>query len=102
MSKIIIYGAGLLVVAFVVGLLLFLTFDNATTGQAVYGNRLESFVVVGQASVLVNIGIVGMVGSLALLIAYLFRRTPVLLKSYYFIGVASSILIFIGLAWSQA
>jgi hypothetical protein len=102
MSKIIIYGAGLIVVAFVVGLLLFLTFDNATSGQAIYGNRLGSFSVSGPASVLVNIGIVGMVSSLISFIAYLFSRSPVLLKTYKFIGAASGVFIFIGLALGQA
>ena len=102
MSKIIIYGAGLVVVAFVVGLLLFLTFDNAASGQAIFGSRLGVFSVNGPASVLVNIGIVGMVGSLLSFIAYLFSRSPLLLKSYKFIGAASGVFIFIGLAWGQA
>lgn len=102
MSKFIIYGAGLIVVAFVVGLLLFLTFENATLGQAIYGNRLGLFSVSGPASVFVNIGIVGMVGSLLSYVAYLFSRSSVLLKSYKFIGAASGVLIFIGLAWGQA
>ena len=60
------------------------------------------FSVNGPASVLVNIGIVGMVGSLLSFIAYLFIRSPLLLKSYKFIGAASGVFIFIGLAWGQA
>jgi hypothetical protein len=102
MSKIIIYGAGLVVVAFVVGLLLFLTFENATSGQAIFGNHLGLFSVKGPASVLVNIGIVSMVGSLLSFIAYLFSRSPLLLKAHKFIGAASGVFIFIGLAWGQA
>lgn len=102
MSKIIIYGAGLAVVAFVVGLLLFLTFENASSGHAIFGNRQSVLSVRGPASVFVNIGIVGMVGSLVSYIAYLFGRSPFLLKSYKFIGAASGVFIFIGLAWGQA
>jgi hypothetical protein len=102
MSKFIIYGAGLVVVAFVVGLLLFLTFDNAASGQAIYGNRLGIFSVSGPASVLVNIGIVSLVLSFVSYVAYLFSRSPLLLKSYKFIGAASGVFIFIGLAWGQA
>jgi hypothetical protein len=102
MSKFIIYGAGLVVVAFVVGLLLFLTFDNAASGQAIYGNRLGVFSVSGPASVFVNIGIVSLVLSFVSYIAYLFNRSPLLLKSYKFIGAASGVFIFIGLAWGQA
>ena len=102
MSKIIIYGAGLVVVAFVVGLLLFLTFENASSGQAIFGNRLGVFSVNGPASVFVNVGIVGMVGSLLSFIAYLFTRSSRFLKSYKLIGAASGVFIFIGLAWGQA
>jgi hypothetical protein len=102
MSKFIIYGAGLIVVAFVVGLLLFLTYDNATSGQAIFGNRFGSYSISGPASVLVNVGIIGMIGSLLSYITYLFSRSPVLLKSYKLIGTASGVFIFIGLAWGQA
>lgn len=102
MSKMIIYGAGLLVVAFVVGLLLFLTFDNATSGQAVFGTRLGVFSVSGPASVLVNAGIVGMVSSLVLYISFLFSRKPVLLRAYQVAGIASGLAISIGLLWSQS
>jgi hypothetical protein len=102
MSKIIIYGSGLIIVAFVVGLLLFLTFDNAASGHAVFGNRSGVFSVSGPASIFVNLGIVGMVGSFLSFVAYLFSRNPTLLKSYKIIGVASGVSIFIGLAWGQA
>jgi hypothetical protein len=102
MSKILIYGTGLVVVAFVVGLLLFLTFDNAASGQAIFGSCLGAFSVNGPASVLVNIGIIGIVGSLLSFIAYLFSRRPLLLKSYKIICAASGVFIFIGLAWGQA
>ena len=98
MSKIIIYGAGLIIITFLVGLLLFLTFDNAIYGQAIYGDSRGSFIVSGPASILVNIGIVGMVISLLSYIAYLFSRSPVLLKIYKLIGAASSTLIITGLA----
>lgn len=102
MSKYIIYGAGLLVVAFVIGLLLFLTIDNASHGQAIYGGRLGSFSVTGPASILVNLGIVGMVGSLLAYLAYLLGRNAVLLKSYKILSVASGLIIFIGWVWGQS
>jgi len=102
MSKIIIYGAGLIVVAFIVGLLVFLTLDNASSGQAVYSNQFGTFHVSGLASFLVNGGIIGMVVSLLSFIAYLFSRNTLLLKSYKIIGAASCIFILIGLACSQA
>lgn len=92
----------MVVVAFVVGLLLFLTFENAALGQAIYGNRFGSFSVNGPASICINIGIVGLVFSLIAFILFLFNRSPLLLKSYKFFGAASGVLIFLGLAWSQA
>ena len=97
MSKIIIYGAGLAVVAFVVGLLLFLTFDNAASGQAIYGNRFDTFTISGPASILVNTGIVGLAFSFLAFIAFLLNRSPLLLKSYKLICFVSGIFIFIGL-----
>ncbi len=102
MRKSIIYGSGLIVVAFIVGILLFLTIDNAMSGQAVYGNRSGNSSVSGPASILINVGIICMVGSLLSFIAYLFSRSPVLLKSYKIIGAISGALIFIGLALGQA
>ena len=90
------------IVAFVVGLLLFLAFDNAASGQATYANRLGVFNVSGPASIFVNVGIVGLVCSFLSFIMYLFNRSPLLLKSYKFIGAASGVFIFIGLAWGQA
>ena len=102
MSKIIIYGAGLAVVAFVVGLLLFLTFENAASGYATYGSRLGTVTVIGPESILVNFGIVGLVISFLSFLAYLFTRRPLLLKSYKFIGAVSGSLVFIGLVLGQA
>lgn len=102
MSKIIIYGAGLVFVAFVVGLLLFLTVDNAVSGQAVYGSRFGVFRVSGPASILVNVGIFGLVCSFLSYIVFLFNRSQILLTIYKFIGVASGFVIFLGLAWGQA
>ncbi len=101
MSKLIIYGAGLIVVTFIVGLLIFLTFDNAASGQAIYGNRLGSFTVSGPASVFVNVGILGMVSSFLCYISYLFSRNLVLLKGYKYMGAASVALILLGLACGQ-
>lgn len=102
MSKYIIYGVGLFIIAFVIGLLLFLTIDNASHGQAIYGGRFGSFSVTGPASILVNLGIIGIVGSLLVYLAYLFSRNAVLLKSYKFLGAASGLIIFIGWVWGQS
>lgn len=102
MSKILIYGAGLLVAAFVVVLLLFLTFDNAVNGFAIFGDERGVQRVFGPASFLVNFGIVGLVCSFVSYLAYLFSRKPLLLKSYRFIGIASGVFISIGLVWGQA
>jgi hypothetical protein len=102
MKKIIIYGAGLIVVAFIVGLLLFLTLDNVSSGQAVYSNQFGNFYISGPTSILVNGGIVGMVVSLLSFIGYLFSRNALLLKSYKIIGAASGLFILIGLACSKA
>lgn len=102
MSRYIVYGAGLLVVALVVGLLVLLTIDNATSGQAIFGNRFSSFRVTGPASILINIGILGMVGSLLTFISYIFSRRRMLLRSYQFLGAASGLIIFIGWIWGQS
>ena len=101
MSKLIIYGAGLLVVAFVVGLLLFLTFENASSGQAVYGTRYGSYFVSGPPSILVNLGILGMVVSAMSYIGYLFNRSSLLAHSYKLSATVSGVLIGIGLAWAK-
>jgi len=102
MSKIIIYGAGLLVIVLVAGLLLYLTLDNASSGQAIYGTRNGSYYVSGPASILINVGIVGLIGALGTYISYLFLRKPVLLNSYKLISVVSGVLIIIGLVWGLA
>lgn len=102
MSKIIIYGAGLVVVAFVVGLLLLLTFDNVISGQAVFGTRWGVFAVNGPASVFVNAGIVGAVGSLILYVSFLFSRKSVLYRAYQIASATSVLAIFIGLIWGQS
>lgn len=90
------------VVAFVVGLLLFLSFDNAAFGQAIYASRFGAFYVSGPASIFINIGIIGLVCSFLSFIMYLFNRSTLFLKGYKFIGAASGVFIFIGIACSQA
>jgi len=99
MTRYLIYGAGLLVIAFVVGLLLFLTFENAVTGTAVYGTRSGSFRVSGFASILVNVGIVGLVLSTVSYIIYLAKRSASLLKCYQYIGAVSGVFILLGALW---
>ncbi len=101
MSKFIIYGAGLLIVALVVGLLLFLTFENISSEQAVYGTKYGSYYVSGPPSILVNGGILGMLVSLMSYIGYLFNRSSILAQSYKIVGALSSVLIGVGLAWAQ-
>jgi len=98
MSKIIIYGAGLLIVTFVIGLLLFLTFENVSSWQAVYGTRYDTFFVSGPSSVMVNLGILGMAVSAVSYIGYLFNRSSLLARSYKLLAALSGVLIGIGLA----
>ncbi|BBB29723.1 hypothetical protein [Neptunomonas japonica] len=98
MSKIIIYGAGLLVVGFVVFLLLFLTFENAISGQAIYGTRQgDAFFVTGFPATLINFGILGLILSLITYIGYLFKRHVYFLKAYRYLGLFSGVLISIGI-----
>jgi len=96
MSKILIYGAGIIIIAFVIILLLFLTFENAISGQAVFGTRNGVFTVSGFPAILVNFGILGLVMSLISYIIFLFNRRVVLQKAYKYLGVLSSILVTIG------
>jgi hypothetical protein len=98
MSKIIIYGAGLLLVGFVVLLLLFLTFENAISGQAIYGTREgDVFFVTGFPATLVNLGILGVISSFISYMCYLFKRHIYFLKAYRFLGLLSGVLITVGI-----
>ena len=102
MSKAIIYGAGLLIVTFILGLLAFLTIDNFTNSQVIYGTRNGSFSVNGLPSILVNVGILGLITSFVSYIFFLFKRSTVFLKSYKIIGTVSGALIGVGLLCGQA
>ena len=99
MSKVIIYGAGLLVVCFIVSLLGFLTFDNLLNNRAIYGTRSGEFNVSGFPSILVNLGILGFISSLLLYIAYLFKRNKWVYQCYTVSGFVSCFLVFGGLFW---
>lgn len=97
MSKFIIYGAGLLVVLFVVGLLGFLTIDNMLHSQATFANRQgDQFFVTGLSSLLVNLGILCFISSLISYLAFLYKRSVKLLKYNNFLWLVGGILVFIG------
>lgn len=97
MSKILIYGAGLIVIAFVVGLLLFLTFENAFSGRAIYGTENGSFFVSGFPAILVNFGILSLISSLISYLVFLYTRRSIYQKAYKRLTLLSGILISIGL-----
>ncbi|USA41697.1 hypothetical protein NCG89_09210 [Spongiibacter taiwanensis] len=95
-----IYMAGMIPVLFVVGLLLFLTFDNLLSGRAVYGAKFgNAFEVEGVAAILVNLGILGLIVWLGSYLAFLVKRSPKLMQFHRAAGVVSSVLIAVGLVY---
>lgn len=100
MSKTLIYGAGLVIVAFVIILLLFLTFENAFSGQATWGTRNGAFTVSGFPAILVNFGILGLVISLVSYILYLFNRRVMFQNTYKYLSLLSGVLVSIGFVLS--
>ncbi|KZY35122.1 hypothetical protein A3754_18720 [Alcanivorax sp. HI0083] len=95
-----IYLAGMVPVFFVVGLLVFLTFDNLFTGRAVYGDKFgNAYEVQGVAAILVNFGILGLVGWLGSFLAFLIWRSPRLMRFHRAIGVVSSLCVVGGLVY---
>jgi len=87
-------------VIFVAGLLVFLTLSNLLSSRAVYGNSLgDAYEVEGLAAILVNLGILGLVGWLGSYMAFLFNRTPRAMLVHRSIGVVSCVCIVAGLAY---
>ena len=92
-----VYLAGMVPVLFVVGLLVFLTFDNLFTGRAVYGDKFgNAYEVQGFAAILVNFGILGLVGWLGSYLAFLKWRSPKLMRFHRAIGVVSGLCVVAG------
>lgn len=95
-----VYMAGMMPVLFVVGLLIFLTFDNLLSGRAVYGDKFgNAFEVEGLAAILVNLGIFGLIGWLGSYLAFLVKRSPKLMQVHRAVGVVSGVFIAVGLAY---
>jgi hypothetical protein len=95
-----VYLAGMIPVLFVVGLLIFLTFDNFLSGRAVYGDKFgNAYEVQGIAAILVNLGILGLVGWLGSYLAFLIWRSPKLMRFHQAIGVVSGLCVVVGLVY---
>jgi len=95
-----IYMAGMIPVLFVVGLLIFLTFDNLLSSRAVYGDKFGNvYEVEGLAAILVNLGIFGLIGWLGSYLAFLVNRSPKLMRVHRAIGIASGVCIAAGLVY---
>jgi len=76
-----IYMVGMIPVLFVVGLLIFLTFDNLLSSRAVYGDKFRNaYVVEGIAAILVNLGILGLIAWLGSYLAFIVKRSPKLMQ----------------------
>jgi hypothetical protein len=87
-------------VALLVGMLIFLTFDNLLSSRAVYGDKLgNKFEVEGLAAILVNLGILGLVGWLGFYLAFLINRTSTLMLIHRVIGAISGLCIAVGLVY---
>ena len=83
-----IYMAGMIPVFFVVGLLIFLTFDNLLSSRAVYEDKFgNAYEFEGRAAILVNLGIFGLIGWLGSYLAFLVKRSPKLMRFHRAIGV---------------
>lgn len=96
-----IYLAGMIPVIFVAGLLAFLALSNLLLNRAVYGDSLgDAYEVEGLAAILVNLGILGLVGWLGSYMAFLFNRTPRAMLVHRIIGVVSCVCIVAGLAYA--
>ena len=95
-----IYMAGMIPVLFVVGLMIFLTFDNLLSNRAVYGDKFgNTYEVEGLAAILVNLGIFGIIGWLGSYLAFLVSRSPKLMRVHRTIGVVSGVCIAVGLVY---
>jgi len=85
----------------IVGLVLFLTFENLLSGQAIYSNRYSTFYVSGPGSILVNLGILGLALWAISYIMYLFNRKTSLLRTGELLVSTGTILIIVGIVWEQ-
>ena len=95
-----IYMAGMIPVLFVVGLLIFLTFDNLLSSRAVYGDKFgNAYEVDGLAAILVNLGIFGLIAWLGSYLAFLVKRSAKLMWAHRAIGVVSGVFIAVGLVY---
>ena len=95
-----IYVAGMIPVLFVVGLLIFLTFDNLLFSRAVYGDKFgNAYEVEGLAAILVNLGIFGLIVWLSSYLAFLVKRSPKLMQLHRAAGVVSGVFIAVGLVY---
>ena len=92
--------AGMIPVLFLVGLLLFLTFDNLLSSTAVYGDKFgNAYEVEGLAAILVNLGIFGLIAWLGYYLAFLVKRSPKLVQVHIAVGVVSVVFIAVGLVY---
>jgi hypothetical protein len=82
-------------------ILIKLTIENFGRNIAVYGTRNGSIEVIGSPSILVNVGILGLVCSAILYSIHLFNRSKSLLKAHYCFTVLSIIIILVGMVWSR-
>jgi len=98
-----VFGIGVLFSFLLVGLLLYLTFENAQRGTAIYGTRgSDAIHVTGPFSILVNLGIVGLVASFLAYILYVHTRKEVFAKVYFFAPFGSVLLVLIGFVLAGA
>lgn len=77
--------------------MLFLTFENAFSYQAIYGTENGSFFVSGFPSILVNLGILALISSLISYLVFLYARRLIYQKVYERLMLLSGIFISIGL-----
>ena len=99
MRKTIIYGAGLIIVLALVGFLLFFTFQNALSGQAMFGDENTTLTVNDYSAVLINLAILGAVISLISYLVYLFSRRNFFHKIYAYLGMLSGVFLFLGVVF---
>jgi ABC-type uncharacterized transport system permease subunit len=102
MTKKLIYGMGLCLGLFVVLLLVYLTFDNAISGRAVFASKYSIASVSGSASIFVNLGIFGVIASFLMFLGFLFRRSVKYLKASQIVAAIGMLFIAVGLIWGRS